>query len=200
MKIYAGLIGALALSSIASFNASAQSCELTVPISSDQARELKATMQSEKADELDKIDAYETLRCADRPILQNLAATTALKTDSKALKTEVVRDLLFAKDTIVVELTADEQTAPLAIKSISEKPTHTLQVNRVLPEQDKMALNGPCTNVISYGSLAVDLEMGCSNYSLSGRLTFDGKALSGKLSMTIDKPLGSVNAKIGLVE
>lgn len=159
-------------------------CPLRSDISNDQARELKATILSEKSDDLDIIDAYDTLICSKRRALQEIAIESALKSNSKALKTTVVEELLFRKEIITVELEANESLAAKTLALIIEKPVCSIDIRKKNREA-RLITFGSSSTSISYDALMADVDLRCSNdYELKGRLSFQENSLAGKLRLT----------------
>lgn len=178
-------------------------CALRSDISNNQARELKDTILSQDSDDLDVIGAYETLICANRRALQEIAIESALKSNSNSLKTVVVEELLFRKEIINIELEAKDSLPPKTLSIIIEKPVCSIDVRKQDREKRLITFN-PSSTSISYDSQIADVDLKCSNdYELKGRLSFSNGSLSGKLRLTQNNGRishGLVPAKIVLIK
>lgn len=101
----------------------AHACDEPVALDPTQARELLTLIRDPEGDALDQIFAFETLMCAQRPAVRDLATRTAIVSPNPTLRASVMFEQMFAKEGVLVEYLPAEGLESNVYKFIKENPS-----------------------------------------------------------------------------
>ena len=92
---------------------SAQPCEDYVAIDSEQTKELMATLGDPDKSSVDRLFAFQTLKCSDMPVLRDYAMREGLKNSKdNTVRAQIMMDALMAKPVLKIALIATPAVGP----------------------------------------------------------------------------------------
>lgn len=170
---------------------SAWACEEPVTLEPAQARELLTLIKTPEADALDQIFGFETLMCAKRSSVRDLAVRTALDSPNKTLRSSVMFELLFAKEQLLVEFLPEEGLSKEQYAFIKAQPSLSFIVAKRTREAN-------CFIIKAHNGSKNCADEGAWNLvEVSGTRVnfFLGDAYRGTFALTGGDLIGTMNGK-----
>ncbi|MGF1502738.1 MAG: hypothetical protein ACFBSD_13060 [Paracoccaceae bacterium] len=197
MKITAVLGGLLALA----LASPASACEEFYEVDNAQGKQLVETLKNPEADEFDQVIAFDTLICAKRVALRNIALRYGRTAASPDVRAQVLQTALFRLPRLVVNLRPEEGLSRAARDFIQANPSIDFTIGERSPEMGCMNLLGD--KGCAKNSLQIVGTKAQINYSFNAdinaefELTRDGK-LTGWYLNKRDRGVGILPAEIVL--
>ncbi|MGF1446488.1 MAG: hypothetical protein ACFBRM_09845 [Pikeienuella sp.] len=133
--VFGGLVAlALALPAVA--------CEEFYEVDNAQGKQLVETLKNPEADEFDQVIAFDTLICAKRVALRNIALRYGRTASSPDVRAQVLHTALFKMPRLVMTFIPEEGMSKEAREFLKTTPVWTLEIGKRFPDQNCMSLGG----------------------------------------------------------
>lgn len=110
----------------------ALACDQFIALDAAQAKELMATLKNPGADQFDRIFAFETLVCSDRPVIRDFAMKEGLaNAGDDMVRAQVLMEIMFQKERYRIRLIGSPSLDPQAKKFIEEKKAALFYDNKM---------------------------------------------------------------------
>lgn len=172
---------AYALGLLTVLSAPALACDGFKPVDADSGNRLMSILESSTAKPLDQIYAFETLACAEQPILRRFAMDEGLRSKNRLLRAQALIELVLQRDGLKVEL-SDSRDLPEALRNWIKGQGGTIVYRLTKPNRQHACVSlensGDCEKPTSW-QLRVDGE----------RVRLNGNAISGDFALTEERTL-----------
>lgn len=121
------------LAMFVSASAHATPCAELVRIANDEVKALIAVIKAPEADEFDQILAVETLTCAERKTIRDLAFRAMLRSPNDIVRTDAVFRALADRASIIVNRSTEQGMSKEALKFVKTYPQSVYDVRFVDP-------------------------------------------------------------------
>ena len=126
--------------------APALACEEYYEVDRTEAKEAVAFLKDPAADEVDQAFAIDTLICAKRVALRDLAARTALKAASPSVRAQVLAPMLYGMNQVVVRFLPAEGLTREQADYVKQTPTQIWSVSSAVPEENCVSFHRSSCN------------------------------------------------------
>ncbi|GMG81441.1 hypothetical protein LNKW23_06540 [Paralimibaculum aggregatum] len=126
--------------------APALACEEYYEVDRAEAKEAVAFLKDPAADEVDQAFAIDTLICAKRVALRDLAARTALTAPSPSVRAQVLAPMLYGMNQVVVRFLPAEGLTREQADFVKQTPSHIWSVSQAVPEENCVSFHRASCN------------------------------------------------------
>ncbi len=179
--------------------APAIACEEYYEVDNTQAKEYVATLKDPAADEFDQVLAFDTLICAKRVALRDIALRAARAATSPSVRAQVLQRAMFSLQRVVVNFRPEEGMSKDVAEFIKTTPSVSFPIVGRFAEQSCISVHGKdCVdNAFQIVGNKVQLYSGYNYGQWSAELVLgDDGRLTGWLKNGKWKGLGPIPAEI----
>jgi len=129
-----------------------RACDEFKPVDLETGQKLMGILEAPNAQALDKIFAFQTLACADQPIMRRFATDEGIKSKNPLLRAQALAEIVLQRDAIKIELT-ETPGLPDSLRNWLKAEGHSLvyRVSRPQGRFNCVGINGAnCDDLRQY--------------------------------------------------